>query len=266
MQNSYKICFIGDIYASPGRRAVKKVLPWLIKEKDIDFTIANAENLAGGAGVTRNTIKKMLDAGVDCFTSGNHIWRRKDIYNLLKSNYPILRPANYPEDVPGREYQIFKKRGMKIAVFNLLGRTFLANNVDCPFKKGEIIYDRVKNNVDLIFCDFHAETTSEKMAMGWHLNGKVDVLVGTHTHIPTSDERILDKNTAYITDVGMTGSFDSVIGVKKNIIINRFRTGLPERFESAKRNHWFNAVIVEFENKKAKSITRYQKRKVELDA
>ncbi|TYB32051.1 MAG: TIGR00282 family metallophosphoesterase [Candidatus Mcinerneyibacterium aminivorans] len=265
MQNNYKVCFIGDIYAGPGRTAVKKVLPGLIEKEDIDFTFANVENLAGGAGVTRTTLKKMMDAGIDCFTSGNHIWRRKDIYNLFENNYPVLRPANYPEDVPGREYLTFKKNGMKIAVFNLLGRTFLENVVDCPFKKGEIIYDRVKNSVDLILCDFHAETTSEKMAMGWHLDGKVDAVLGTHTHIPTSDERILDEDTAYITDVGMTGSFDSVIGVKKEIIVQRFLTGLPERFKSAKRNQWFNAVIIEFENKKAKSISRYQKRKVELD-
>jgi len=263
MQNKLKICFIGDIYGKMGRRVVRKLLPKYIKENDIDFVIANGENLAGGAGITNRTMKQILDAGVDCITSGNHIWRRRDIFDILEEGYPVLRPANYPTEVPGDLFKVFTVKNIKIGVFNLLGRTFL-ENVDNPFTVGEKIVKLMKKESDIIICDFHAETTSEKMAMGWFLDGDVDAVLGTHTHIQTSDERILNKGTGYITDAGMTGSHDSVIGVRKDIIIERFRTSLPVKFKPGKGDSWFNGVKLEFNDKKLEKITRIQKRGVQL--
>lgn len=263
MQNNLRICFIGDIYSSEGRKTVKKILPKIYREKDIDFTIANGENLAGGLGITRKIADNLMDYGINCFTSGNHIWRRDDIYKLIERDYPVIRPANYPEGVPGFGYKVFTKKNKKVAVMNLLGRTFM-DNIDCPFQEADKIIKEIEDEVDFIICDFHAETTSEKMAMGWYLSGRVDAVLGTHTHIPTNDERILEGETGYITDVGMTGSFNSVIGVRKDIIINRFLTSLSEKFKQGKGDKWFNSVIMDFdlEMNSIVDITFYQERGV----
>ena len=264
MQNNFKLLFVGDVFAKGGRKIITEMLPALKSKYDVDFVIINGENLAGGSGITHATVKEMFDAGVDCITSGNHIWRQYDAFSILEEESRVLRPANYPHSLPGNEYFIFSKNGYKIAVFNLLGRVFM-DPINSPFEKADQILEEVSDKSDFIVCDFHAETTSEKVAMGWYLNGRVTAVFGTHTHIQTADERILDKGTAYITDAGMTGSYDSVIGVETEIILKRLVEYRNERFKPAKNNLWLSAVLTEFDKntKKAVSIERIQIREVD---
>jgi metallophosphoesterase (TIGR00282 family) len=242
------ILFIGDVFASPGRVLVARYLQEIISEEKIQLAIVNAENSAGGFGITPQIADDLFGLGVDVITSGNHIWDKKEIFDYLPRTPRLLRPANYPGDLPGSGLLVTKARnGVPVAVINLQGRVHLPA-IEDPFRTADSILkslDAVPGvGVKVRFVDFHAELTSEKMAMGWYLDGRVSAMVGTHTHIPTADERILTGGTAYQTDVGMTGPYDSVIGSEKSLAIRRFLTGLPIRLDNAKAGAELHAVIV----------------------
>ncbi len=255
----FKVLIIGDIVGKPGRKIVIENLQNIKADKNIDFVIANGENCAGGFGITGKIANNLLSNGIDVITSGNHIWKNKDIISFIKKEPRLLKPLNYPDSTPGRGYHIYSKNDINILVVNLLGRKNLLE-VDCPFNK---IDDLLKNidikKYDISIVDFHAETTSEKVAMGWFLNGRVTGVIGTHTHIQTADERILDKDTAYISDVGMSGGFDSVLGVDKDRIIHHFLSMMPMKFKMATKNLGINSVIIEIDmlNKKPVKIERF---------
>ncbi|MBL7108305.1 MAG: TIGR00282 family metallophosphoesterase [Candidatus Cloacimonetes bacterium] len=253
-----KILFIGDIFGKPGRKVISGLIPQIRKDEQIDIVIANGENLAGGLGITPKTAKQMFDIGIDVFTSGNHLWDKKEIIKILPTEKRILRPANYPPTVPGNDFYIFEtSKNIKIAIINFLGRIFTIS-VDCPFRTVDKYLEKIRSETNIVFIDFHAEATAEKMAFAWHLDGKVSAIVGTHTHIQTADERILPQGTAYITDVGMTGSHDSVIGIRKQDALARFINRIPARFTPAKKNLKLNAVLITIDEgtAKAKSIER----------
>ena len=229
------VLLIGDIVGSPGRAILKQALPKILRKRSIDYCIANAENLAGGNGVTRELAEELLSLGVNCLTSGNHIWDKREIMPIMDVFPQLLRPANYPVGQPGKGHHIGKSRtGVKVATLNLSGRVFMNGAIDDPFTIGKKIAEELRKETPVILVDMHAETTSEKAAMGFFMDGLASVVVGTHTHVPTCDHRILPKGTAYCTDIGMTGPYDSVIGVEKDIIIKRFVDGLPAKFETAK--------------------------------
>jgi len=229
-EHGLNILFIGDIVGRIGRNAIADNLASLIGQYDIAFTIINAENAAGGFGLTPDTAAQLLDAGADCLTSGNHIWAQKEAEQLLDNERRVLRPANYPPGAPGRGAAIYQAiDGTQVGVMNLLGRVFM-EPVDCPFRCAEREIENLPSAADLIVVDFHAEATSEKQAMGYFLDGRVTAVLGTHTHVQSSDEKILEGGTAYITDCGMTGPRDTVIGVDKQIIIKKFLTGRPQQF------------------------------------
>lgn len=250
-----KILFIGDIVGSPGREAVDKLIPRVAKREDVDFIIANGENAAGGSGITQRIAEELLDSGIDAITSGDHIWKRKDITEVLDQHPNILRPANYPPGVPGMGYHVIKtKKGQPVGVINLVGRVFM-EPVECPFRKASEAIEELSKETKIIFVDIHAEATSEKIAMGWYLDGLVSAVVGTHTHVQTADERILPQGTAYITDVGMTGPHDSVIGRKKEQILARFLTQLPTRFEMAEDDVQLNGALIEIDDNAGKAIS-----------
>jgi metallophosphoesterase (TIGR00282 family) len=253
-----RILFVGDIVGKAGRQAIDGVLEKVIAGHKIEFTVANGENAAGGMGITPSIAIEILDQGVDVLTSGNHIWAKKEIVPFLDEELRILRPANYPPKVPGRGSGIFHSRnGQKLGVLNLEGRVFM-KHLDCPFRVGEKEVERLSRETKIILVDFHAEATSEKMAMGWFLNGKVSAVLGTHTHVQTSDERILDEGTAYISDVGMTGPMDSVIGIRKEIALERLLTQIPWKFDVAKEEVELQGVVIDVDSEtgKSKSIQR----------
>jgi metallophosphoesterase (TIGR00282 family) len=248
-----RILFIGDIVGKPGRQAVDGILEKLISDYGIEFTIANGENAAGGMGITPPIAVEILDQGVDVLTSGNHIWAKKEITSFLDEEPRILRPANYPPNVPGRGSGLFySTRGEKVGVLNLEGRVFM-KHLDCPFRVGESEIEALRQQTNIIIVDFHAEATSEKMAMGWFLNGKVSAVLGTHTHVQTSDEKILNEGTAYITDVGMTGPLASVIGIRKQVALERLLTQIPWKFDVATEEIELQGVVVEVDSKTGKS-------------
>jgi metallophosphoesterase (TIGR00282 family) len=252
------ILFVGDIFASPGRRIVADHLQDIIETNRIDLTIANAENSAGGFGVTPAIAEELLGLGADVLTSGNHIWDKREIFDYLTRQPRLLRPANYPEG-PGSGVIVYQAHnGVQCAVINLQGRTYMPST-DCPFRKADQILASLDPQVKVKFVDFHAEVTSEKIAMGRYLDGRVSAVVGTHTHIPTADTRILPGGTAYQTDCGMTGPYDSVIGVDTGIIIQRFLTGLPVRMEAARNGAELHAVIVDVDEGtgKARAVRRH---------
>ena len=254
-----RILFIGDIFASPGRRIVADKLHGIVSTEYIDFTIANAENSAGGFGITPLIAEELLAMGLDVLTSGNHVWDKRELYDYLDRQPRLLRPANYVEDLAGRGMGLFRARnGVEVAVLNLQGRTHMPST-DCPFRKADALLASLDPAVKVRFVDFHAELTSEKMAMGWHLNGRVSAVVGTHTHIPTADTRILSGGTAYQTDCGMTGPYNSVIGVDKEIVMRRFLTGVPVRMEAARGGVELHAVIVDVDESsgKARDVRRW---------
>ena len=253
-----RILFIGDVFGGPGREKIKTHLPGIIEKEDIFFTIAQGENLAGGIGITQATAKEMFESGVDCLTTGNHVWKHKEILGYINQETRLLRPANFPEGVPGHGYYVYEKKGEKIGVINLQGRVFM-KPLDDPFKVGEDITTEIIKQTTIIFVDIHAEATSEKRALGLYLAGKVTGVIGTHTHVQTADEQIISGKTAYITDVGMVGSLDSIIGNRKEEIIEHFVLSVPRRFIPAKDNIVANCVIVDFDEKTgdATSITRY---------
>jgi metallophosphoesterase (TIGR00282 family) len=253
-----KLLFIGDIVGKPGREAISGLLKKVISEHRIEFTIANGENAAGGMGMTPEIAREILDQGVDVLTSGNHIWAKKEIFPFLDKEDRILRPANYPPHVPGRGAGVFQtKNGGKIGVINLEGRVFM-KHLDCPFRIGEKEIEMVRKETPIVLVDFHAEATSEKVAMGWFLDGRVTAVLGTHTHIQTSDEKILDGGTAYITDVGMTGPMDSVIGIRKEVAVNRLLTQIPWKFDVATEEIELQGAIVDIDGGtgRAKGIQR----------
>jgi metallophosphoesterase (TIGR00282 family) len=253
-----KILFIGDIVAGSGRKKICSALPEIIKKENIFFTIAQGENLAGGIGITEKTAKELFKAGVNCITTGNHVWKYKDVYPYLDSEIRLLRPANYPEGIPGRGYYVYEKKNIQIGVINLEGRVFM-NALEDPFKIGKITCQKMYRETKNIFIDFHAEATSEKKALGFYLSEFVTGFIGTHTHVQTADEYIMNNKTAYITDVGMVGAPDSVIGVVKKDVINYFRLSIPQKFKTAKGDIVANCVIIDFDENlgKATSITRY---------
>jgi 2',3'-cyclic-nucleotide 2'-phosphodiesterase len=253
------ILFVGDIFASPGRGIVADHLQDIIGTHHIDLAIANAENAAGGFGVTPAIAEELFRMGLDVLTSGNHIWDKREIYDYLARQPRLLRPANYAEGVPGQGVAVVKARnGTDCAVINVQGRTYMPHT-DCPFRKMDQILGALDPAVKVRFVDFHAELTSEKMAMGWYLDGRVSALIGTHTHIPTADTRILPGGTAYQTDAGMTGPYASVIGVETDIILKRFLTALPVRMEAAKGSVELHSVILHVDEVtgKATAIRRH---------
>ncbi len=251
---------IGDIFGKPGRLAVKGLLPILKKEKKIDFVVANIENAAAGFGITPSVAQEIYESGVDVLTSGNHIWDKEEVLNIIDSDPNLLRPANYPPAVPGRGTCLFQVNGLLVGVINLIGRVYM-KDFESPFTVGLAEVEKLLSKTKVILVDMHAEVTSEKRAIGWYLDGKVSAVFGTHTHIQTADEAILPKGTAYITDLGMTGPHDSVIGVKKDIILKRFLTQLPTKLEVANEDIKLCGAFIEIDvlTGKAKRIERIQK-------
>jgi len=249
-----RILMVGDVIGRPGRRAVGALVPGLRQEYRIDLVIANGENAAGGLGLTRETAEELFGSGIDVITSGNHIWDRREIMPDLNSDLAILRPLNYPPGVPGRGYLI---KGEALVV-SLVGRTFIGN-FDCPFRAmDQLLEELADNKPPVIIVDFHGEATAEKVAMGWYLDGRVSAVLGTHTHVGTIDARLLPKGTAFITDVGMTGPLDSVIGDDTDAVIRRFLTQLPHRLSVGKGGVILNSVLVEVDEStgRAESVSR----------
>jgi len=241
---------IGDIIGKPGRWAVSELLSDLRRQYGVDLIIANAENVAGGLGLTPTTARELLSAGIDVLTSGNHIWAQREIIPYLDGEMPILRPLNYPPGVPGRGY-IVKSQAM---VVNLIGRTFMGD-VDCPFRAMDKLLAELKDKPPVIIVDFHAEATSEKMAMGRYLDGRVSAVLGTHTHVGTIDAQVLAQGSAYVTDIGMTGPVDSVIGDDTETVLRRFLTGIPYRLSVGRGKTMFNAILVRVADDSGRAIS-----------
>jgi hypothetical protein len=260
------ILLIGDVVGRPGRELVRKGLRALIDVHGVDFVIANAENAAAGFGVTKDIGDSLLESGVDVMTSGNHIWDKKEVIDYIKVEPRLLRPANYPAGVPGRGSSVANARdGRAVGVINVMGRVFMLP-IDDPFAVVLREIDAIRHRTRVIIVDFHAEATSEKIAMGWHLDGRVTAIIGTHTHVQTADERILPKGTAYLTDMGMTGPHDSIIGMEVGPSLARFLNGMPSKFEPATGNARLNGVIVEADDRTglAKRIVRISYSEMEL--
>lgn len=231
-----KILFVGDVVGRTGRNALSIRLGRLVDRHEVDLVVVNGENAAAGFGLTLDIVREFFDLGVDVITSGNHIWDKKEIFEHLDREPRLLRPANYPPGLPGRGSGVYEtSAGIPVGVINLEGRVFM-NNLECPFRCADALIDDLRRQTPIILVDFHAEATSEKVAMGHYLNGRVSAVVGTHTHVQTADEQILSGGTAYLTDAGMTGSLDAVIGIRKELAIERFLTQLPVRFEVAKKD------------------------------
>ena len=249
-----RVMLVGDVVGKPGRKAFQKYTPQLKAEKHIDVVIVNGENSAGGKGYTRKSLDGLYHGGADIITSGNHVWDKKDVLEFIDQEPFLIRPANYPEGAPGKGYCVYPFKAKNIGVVNLSGRAFMPD-MDCPFQKIEEILRELRRECDIIFLDFHAETTSEKMAMGWYLDGRVNAVVGTHTHIQTADDRILPEGTAYITDLGMVGPWNSILGVKTEIILQKFTTCLPCRFDLEESGPMvYSALIVDIDDATNKTV------------
>jgi metallophosphoesterase (TIGR00282 family) len=248
-----KILFIGDIVGEPGRRAVKTLLPKLHEQHVLDFVIANGENSAGGSGITPKTATEIFSAGVDVITSGDHLWDQKEVMELLQNEKHFLRPLNYPADVPGHGSGIFEIKKFKIAVLNAQGRTFMPP-LENPFLLAAEEVKRLREQTKIIFVDFHAEATSEKIALARFLDGQVSAVVGTHTHVQTADEQIFPGGTAYLTDAGFTGPHESVLGREIDPVIKRFLTAMPQRFEVAKNRVLLHGAVIEIDDVSGKAI------------
>ena len=247
------IC-VGDVFGEPGRRAVQMLLPKLKKQHEADLAVVNVENSASGFGVTPLIARTFLEQGVDVMTSGNHIWDKKEIIEYIGKENLLLRPANYPPGTPGAGSIVVKAGPHKVAVLNLMGRVFLPQ-LDCPFRKADEELERLRAETPIIVVDMHAEATSESQAMGWHLDGRVSVVVGTHRHVQTADERLLPKGTAYITDLGLTGPTDSVIGVEPELALARFLSGMPNRFEPAKGPAMLQGVVIRIDPETGRGLS-----------
>ncbi|WP_274651476.1 TIGR00282 family metallophosphoesterase [Paenibacillus humicola] len=241
------VLFIGDIVGSVGRAAVKKVLPSLQSKYNPHIVIANGENAAAGRGITSAIVKELLDAGVHGITMGNHTWDNKDIFEWIDDQPKLVRPANFPPGSPGQGAALIKANGKELAIVNLQGRTFLPP-IDCPFRKADELLEQLRNETNHILVDFHAEATSEKIAMGWHLDGRASLVVGTHTHVQTNDDTILSGGTAYVTDVGMVGSKEGVLGMERGAVMHKFMTQLPARFVVDEGAWHFHAVLAEIDD------------------
>lgn len=255
-----RLLMIGDVVGCTGRKAVRENLPGLVRDEGIDLVITNGENAAGGNGITREVAKDLFAAGVDVITSGNHVWDKKEIINYMARENRIIRPGNYPTGTPGTGWNYFKtKKQDIICIINLSGRIFM-QSLDCPFRYADKVLSVARERSAVSLLDFHAEATSEKVAMAYYLDGRISAVCGTHTHVQTADERILTGGTAFITDVGMTGPRESIIGVKKDPVIEKFLTQMPKRFEPANGLYQFNAVIIDVDEQtgKAVSIRRIQ--------
>jgi len=253
------LLFLGDIVGSPGRRAVEELLDRVVDRHFIDLVVGNAENASGGIGITPPVADQLLNMGMDLLTSGNHIWKHKDIIPYLEDTDRLIRPANYPPGTPGRGYMLLETAlGEKVAVINLEGRVFM-NPLECPFRTVDGVLSQLPSEVKVILVDMHAEATSEKLAMGWYLDGRVSAVVGTHTHVQTADERVLPQGTGYITDVGMTGPLNSVIGMKTEVILERFLTQRPQPFKVASQNIQIQGVVLKFDDQgRCQEIIRLQ--------
>ena len=239
-----KLLFVGDVVGGPGRRALAALLPGLRERHRPDFLVVNGENAAGGVGITRKTADELLGLGADAITLGNHAYRHREVYEYLDTEERIVRPANYPKGSPGRGHTVVERDGVRLAVVNLSGNLFV-QAARSPFAEADAILAELRGRADHVLVDFHAEATSEKVALGWHLDGRVTACVGTHTHVPTADARVLPGGTAYVTDVGMTGPRGGVIGVKRDQAVERFRSMTNVKFETSEEDPWVNAVLVE---------------------
>ncbi|KKP98541.1 MAG: Metallophosphoesterase, MG_246/BB_0505 family [Parcubacteria group bacterium GW2011_GWD2_38_12] len=260
-----KIIFFGDIFGKPGRNAIKKILPELKEKYRPDLIIANAENLSHGSGVTVSTIAEMREAGIDVFTSGNHVFNKQEEAQkiLNEPDSPLLRPANYPSEDPGKGAKLIRIKDVNILVFNLLGRVFMKEDVEDPFTTAQNIIDYHKKDVNIFILDFHAEATSEKVALMYYLDGKISALIGTHTHIPTADNKITKKGTAYITDIGMVGPTDSVIGLKKEPVIEQYLTQIKQKMEVPENGDLeINAIYLEIDENTGKALKLEKIRKL----
>lgn len=253
------IFFIGDIVGAPGRRAVEELLPKVVDRHLVDLVVANGENAAGGIGITPLVAEQLLNSGIDLLTSGNHIWKHKEILPYLEETDRLLRPANYPPDTPGVGYAIVETAaGEKAAVINLEGRVFMSP-LECPFRTADRILADLPRDIKVILVDMHAEATSEKLALGWYLDGRVSAVIGTHTHVQTADERILPKGSGYITDAGMTGPLNSVIGMKKEVILERFLSQRPQPFKVATQDIQLQGVLLQVDaTGRCQEISRVQ--------
>lgn len=248
-----KLLIVGDVCGRPGRAAFSKYVRKIRNEQGIDIVIVNGENAAAGKGLTRKALDELYAGGADIVTSGNHIWDKKDVFQFIDSEPFLIRPANYPEGAPGKGWCAFPFKAKTVGVMNLSGRAFMPP-MDCPFQRVEDILREMKDECDIIILDFHAETTSEKLAMAWYLDGRVNAVIGTHTHVQTADERLLPKGTAYISDVGMVGPWDSVLGVKTDLIIEKFLSCRPVKFEIPDTECVFSAVIVTVDDTTNKTL------------
>ncbi len=255
-----RLLFIGDIVGRPGRQCLKILLPGLTERLSPDCIIANGENAAGGAGITLAVYRELRELGIDVITGGNHIWDNREVFRFIEDEPYLLRPANYPlDDTPGRGSCIFKtSRGTRIGILNLMGRLFMQPLLDCPFQRAVLEIEQLRKETPVIVVDFHGEATAEKQALAWHLDGRVSAVIGTHTHVLTADERILPQGTAYITDAGMTGLYDSILGVDRHGALQKFLTGLPQRFKISTGAAQLNGVLLEIDERsgKASSIKR----------
>lgn len=249
-----RFLFIGDTVGKTGRRAVSTLLPKLKQDLKVDFVVLNGENLAHGNGINQSVFDEMVQAGVDVITAGNHTFDKREVLPLLENKDNLLRPANLPPLATGRGYGVYEKHGKKVLVINLMGRVFMGGALDCPFRMFDEIYLKHRGEVDFIVVDFHGEATSEKQAFGYYVDGRATAVFGTHTHVQTADERFLPKGTAFITDVGMTGAYDSVIGVRKDEIIQKFITGMPKKYEPADGRFVFTALYLDTESSTLKRM------------
>ena len=255
------IMMIGDICGRPGRHTAAHCIPILKEEYNLDLIIANGENSAGGVGITAKVLDELLEMNIDIITTGNHVWDKKEIFNFIDHEKRLIRPANYPPGTPGKGYHIVSVKNRQVGIINLAGRTFMPP-IDCPFRAADQIISEIKDLCEIIIIDFHAEATSEKLALGWYLDGKVSCVAGTHTHIQTADERIFPQGTAFISDLGMVGPWNSILGVDKEPVIKKFLTGLPAKFNvAADDDTIFCAVIIQIEphSNKVNHIIRIQK-------
>ncbi|MFS1513124.1 TIGR00282 family metallophosphoesterase [Chengkuizengella sp. SCS-71B] len=242
-----KVLFIGDIVGSVGRKALEDVLPYVKQKYQPDIIIANGENAAGGRGITRKIANHFYDLGVHGITMGNHTWDNKEIFDFIDEEERIVRPANFPSGTPGRGFTIIKNKTKELVIVNLQGRTFLPP-LDCPFEKADEILNQLNKKQKNILVDFHAEATSEKIAMGWHLDGRASVVLGTHTHVQTNDNQILPQGTAYVTDIGMVGSKEGVLGMERSSVLRKFKTQLPVRFTPDEGKWQFHGCIIQIDD------------------
>jgi hypothetical protein len=249
-----KILFIGDIVGQPGRRAVRELVPGLIEDYRIDMVIANCENAAAGFGITREIVEDLYRCRIDVLTSGNHVWDKKEILEFVEDYETLLRPANYPAGAPGFGSVLMpRSSGVQVGVINLVGRVFM-RPLDCPFKTAQKEIETLRRKTKIILVDMHAEATSEKQAMGWFLDGQASAVIGTHTHVQTADEKILPQGTAYMTDAGMTGPFDSIIGTKKEAVLERFLMQMPNKFDVAKGDVRLQGALITVDEHTGRSL------------